>query len=64
MFQHLFVGTEENNEYFSKDSWFLGQDCFHIILGQSEGNTKHHPMKTYWGADIAPPILDLGTRWM
>jgi hypothetical protein len=26
--------------------------------------TKHHAMKTYWGSgDIAPCILDLGTRW-
>jgi hypothetical protein len=26
--------------------------------------TKHHAMKTYWGSgDIAPRILDLGTRW-
>jgi len=24
--------------------------------------TKHHAMKTYWGAGIAPRILDLGTR--
>jgi hypothetical protein len=26
--------------------------------------TKHHAMKAYWGSgDIAPRILDLGTRW-
>jgi hypothetical protein len=26
--------------------------------------TKHHAMKTYWGSgDIAPRILDVGTRW-
>jgi hypothetical protein len=27
-------------------------------------STEHHPMKAYWGSgDIAPPILDLDTRW-
>jgi hypothetical protein len=26
--------------------------------------TEHHAMRTYWGSgDIAPSILDLGTRW-
>jgi hypothetical protein len=26
--------------------------------------TKHHAMKMYWGSgDIAPRMLDLGTRW-
>jgi hypothetical protein len=26
--------------------------------------TEHHAMKAYWGSgDIAPRILELGTRW-
>jgi hypothetical protein len=36
--------------------------CMHKVKGKVVPVLKHHAMKTYWGGETVPRILDLGTR--
>jgi hypothetical protein len=52
------------SEHFKQQKTALLNRESQVLISVSCSLTKHHCMKAYWGsADVAPCILDLGTRW-